>query len=244
MNRKYSLLLAFAITGLIASNVYLFSFYSSREEVVVSKIIDGDTLILEDGRRIRLLNINAPEKSENGYNDASNYLSSLENRSISLEITGIDRYQRSLGRIYASGYVNLEIVKKGYAKKFLVQDSEGSIFAKAEEQAIENELGIWKKSEHFGCFNSNISEYEEFFTLFNICDPINVSGWVVKDESRKSYKFPDIALDSVTIRSKNGSNNATTLYWNSKTNIWNNDKDTLYLFDEKGKIVHYHVYGY
>lgn len=87
MNRKYALTLAILITGLIASNVFLFNFSSSEssiETVRISRIIDGDTLVLDDGRKIRLLNINAPEKSEYGYELSSNHLKSFENKTVQL----------------------------------------------------------------------------------------------------------------------------------------------------------------
>lgn len=247
MSRKYALLLAILITGLIASNAFLFSLsssYSSRETVRVERVIDGDTLVLDDGRTLRLSNINTPEKNEKGYQEALEFLKNYENLTLELETLGVDRYQRTLGRIYTPDYLNLEIVKSGIGRKFLVHDSEKSDFADAEEYAIKNSLGIWSKSEHYGCFKAKINPEKEIISLLNICETLSMQDWTIKDESRKTYKLPDIALGKVNINSENGEDNETDLFWNSKTNIWNNDRDTLYLFDKDNDLAHYQPYGY
>jgi len=247
MNKKYAFILTVLLTGLIASNVFIFNYLSHmniKETAVVSRVIDGDTLQLDDGRIIRLLNINTPEKGFFGAELAKNYLSNYENKSIELEITGTDKYLRNLGRIYSQKYLNLDIVEKGLASKFLVQDSELSDFAKVEEKAIKEGIGIWKHSEFFNCFNSVIDEKKEIVEIINICPKINVEGWILKDESRKSYKFKDTNLGKIRLHSEKGRDNATDVFWGNTQNIWNDDQDSLYLFDKKGGIVNYETYGY
>jgi len=248
MNRKYSFIFAFLITGLIACNVYLFSSFShqsSRETALVARVIDGDTLVLDDGRTIRLLNINTPEKSEPNSNLGTEFLKSLENESIQLETTGIDKYGRTLARLYnSSDYFNLKLVSLGYAVKFLVSESELNEFSSAEENAIENSLGIWHKSEYYGCFKANIDEKKEIAFLINSCSDINMLGWKIRDESRKYYIFGNVVLGKINFHSSNGEDNETDIFWNQKTDVWNNDRDTLYLLDPEGSIAFYHPYGY
>jgi hypothetical protein len=210
----------------------------------VARIIDGDTLELKDGRIVRLANINAPEKSSPNYQQSLNFLKPLENNTIELEVTGTDRYARTLARIFSNEYLNLELVKRGLATKFLVVDSESSSFAKAEQNAIENSLGIWEKSPKYNCFSSTIDEEAERIHLTNNCFSTNMEDWTLTDESSKTFKFPNLAIGSITLHSENGENNQTDLFWNSGRNIWNNDRDSLYLFDDQGKIAHYHSYGY
>ena len=249
MNKKYALILALLFAGLVISDIFLFktitsSSTSNRETAVISRVIDGDTLKLEDGRTVRLLNINTPEKGIIGWNLSYLFLKSFENKTISLEVTGIDKYKRSLARIYAPDYLNFELVKSGMSSKFLVQDSELSAFSNAEESAIKNSMGIWKKSPLYACFSSNIDKYNEIIYLKNKCNPIQVNGWTIKDESRKTYTFGDISLGEIRIHSLHGNDNSTDIYWNSEMNIWNDDRDSLYLFDLEGNIVHYESYGY
>jgi len=253
MKKSFALLFALLITGFIAGNFYIFSNVVKtdsseikREKVTVARVIDGDTLELEDGRKVRLVNINSPEKGTFGSDLSFNFLKSFENQTVEIEAIGTDKYRRTLGRIYnQSLYLNLDIVKQGLASKFLVQESELGLFSAAEEEAVKNSLGIWKKSQYSDCFESKIDKNKEIVELINSnCNSINVNGWFLKDESRKTYKFGSISLGMVIVHSSEGPDNSTDLFWNSKTNVWNSDRDTLYLFDSGGNIVHHKSYGY
>jgi len=244
MERKHAFTLACLITALVAVNYLFFSFSLNLETAVVARVIDGDTLTLEDGRTIRLLNINSPEKGSPGYESSLNFLKLLENKSIEIETTSSDKYNRVLARIYAPNYINLELVRKGLATKFLVQNSETKEFAKAEQQAIEDSNGIWERSEFSNCITSEIDEKAEITALINTCPSIDLKDWIISDESSKTYKFPSHVIGKVNLHSAEGNDNQTDLFWGKKTNVWNNDRDTLYLFDNYGKLVHHSAYGY
>ncbi len=242
MDKKYAFLLALLITFLISANFYFSSDKNNaRETVIVSRVIDGDTLETDNGRTIRLVNVNSPEKGTFHYELAKDYLKSFENKTVEIEIIGTDKYYRTLARIYSPAYVNLELVDKGLASKFLVQESELKTFSKAEEQAIKEFRGMWKKSSDYGCFSSDINKYDELVVLINNCNS-KMENWFLKDESRKTYKFAS-SFDKVIIHSGSGKDNSTDVFIGS-TEIWNNDRDTLYLFDSEGNIVHHEVYGY
>ncbi len=246
MEKKYAFIFAFIITILIAINFFLFKtqFSPQKEIVKISLVIDGDTLELEDGRRVRLANINAPEKKTHNYELAINYLNKFQNQSLELEIIGIEKYGRILARIYTPDYVNLELVKQGFASKFLVEESELKEFANAEERAINAGNGIWKKSNFANCLESKIDKIKEEITIANQCHKLNIYSWILKDESTKYYKFKEIEIEKITLHTSIGRDNATDIFWNSKTNIWNNDRDSLYIFDKEGNLVHYKSYGY
>ena len=248
MDKKYAFLFAILLVGLIASDIFIFTFLTTeetaKERVIISKITDGDTLKLTDGRVLRLININSPEKGMPNYDLSIIYLKDFENKSVEIEIVGTDKYERNLARIYIPEYLNLGLVEKGLASKFLVQKSELSLFAEAEERAIDNSLGIWKRSEFFGCINSEIDEIEEIVRMINSCPEINLNDWMIKDESRKVYNFGNISFDSISLHSSQGEDNKTDIFWGSNANIWNNDRDGLYLFDSEGRIVDYETYGY
>lgn len=246
MEKKYAIVLALLITALIAINIsFLKTQYSPPKETVkILRIIDGDTLQLEDNRKIRLININTPEKSQPRHELAINFIKQYENKSVEIEITGTDKYDRTLARVFTPDYLNLELIKRGFAAKFLVDESEILIFAQAEKQAIESSLGIWKKSSYYNCIESVIDKIKEKIILKNKCNKLNIEGWTLKDESTKLYKFPLVELETITIHTTNGKDNATDIFWNSQTHIWNDDRDTLYLYDKDWQIVHYNVYGY
>lgn len=247
MKKRHAFLIAILITLLLASNIYLYKIsYSpqTRETAIIGRVIDGDTIKLTDDRTIRLININTPEKSAPNYQLALNYVKKFENKSIEIEILGVDKYQRFLGRVYTPDYLNLQLVEKGLSSKFLVDKSELSDFAEAEEKAIESSLGIWQHSNYYNCLKSKINEIEEKVTIINQCDNLNISRFVLKDESRKQYVFKDIHFQEITLYTKDGTDNTQELFWNSKTNVWNDDRDSLYIFDKQGNIVHYNSYGY
>jgi len=246
MNKTYALIFAIIITVLIAINVSLFTGNVVKEtkSVKIIRIIDGDTLEIEDKTKIRLLNINAPEKNTPHYKEARDYLSLYLNKTIDLEITTTDKYGRTLARIYAPEYLNLELVKRGLASKFLVDETEIKLFSEAEESAINSEKGIWKKSAYFNCLETFIDEIKEEVIITNNCNKLNISSWAIKDESRQLYRFKESSLTKIKLHSSIGKDNETDIFWNSKTNIWNNDRDTLYIFDKDSNIVYFYSYGY
>lgn len=248
MNKPLALFIALLLTILIASNFYFYQEIKkvepNRERAIVARVIDGDTIELNDSRHVRLLNINSPEKTALNHEQAMQFLKTFEKSEIELEITDTDKYDRSLARIYRGEYLNLKIVQLGLASKFLVDKSETKDFAKAEDYAIENSLGIWRHSKYYGCFKSSIDYEKEEVLLTNTCETIQMQNFFLKDESRKTFVFPKISIGAVKIHSLEGQNNETDLFIGSTTNVWNNDRDTLYLFDPEGNIVLSSHYGY
>ena len=248
MNKKTSLIISFLITVLLTFNYFIlrdqFIPKIQREIVFVSRIIDGDTLELEDGRILRLLNINTQEKNDFGSNESIAYLKEIENSQVEIEITGIDKYKRYLARIFAPNYINIELVRLGLATKYLVSSEELSDFLQAEKYAIENEAGLWEKSQGYGCLTASIEPDEETLILYNSCNPINLTGWIIRDESRKKFILEGTLDKELKIFSFEGQNTKNSYFLNSNTNIWNNDRDTIYLMDKDNKIALYKPYGY
>lgn len=110
------------------------------------KVIDGDTLVL-DGKRIRLVGIDAPELRQVCQRDnqpwpcgkgAKDHLVTLiGNAKTTCEAGGSDRYGRLLAVCSAGGRdLNAAMVGAGYAIAFGDYEAE-------ERAARENQLGIW-----------------------------------------------------------------------------------------------------
>ncbi len=193
MDRKPAFIFSILITFILFSGIYFLSSgkEAERKQVIVSRIIDGDTIETGEGAVLRLLNINTPEKGKQGYNYSISYLSQFVNKSLEIEDLGAEKYGRTLARIYNSkDYINLNLVKEGFAIKFLVDEKELKDFAKAEEEAIAESKGIWKKSKYYGCIDAEIEAKKEVIKLKNFCEKIDLENWILKDESRKEYKFP------------------------------------------------------
>ncbi len=243
MLKKYALILSILFTGIIFSEIKLLDISNdSLEQVTISRVIDGDTIKISDGRTIRLMNINAPEKNTVGSELSRDYLLRFENTSVLIDSEGEDKYGRTLSRIYSSSYLNLELVKLGFSSKFLVSPDELDLFYEYEKEAISSGIGIWNHSEYFGCVKASIDSKEEIVKISLLCN-VSTSGWYIKDESRKIYKFDSPFIGNIELHSLYGNSNSTTLFWNAG-NVWNDDRDSIYIFDKNGKIVYSYSYGY
>lgn len=244
MRKLFALILAVLLTLSVANLFYIFSHKSQeRELVTVARVIDGDTIVLDDSRTVRLVNINSPEKNIPSSNLSSEYLSKYQDRQIEIESLGLEKYGRTLARIYSPDYINLMLVKEGLASKFLVNKNELKEFSDAEEEAIRMQKGMWKKSNYSECISAEVNAKEETALIVNSCPPISISGWILKDESRKTYKFNSTIKERVVLHSQDGQDSDWELYW-GQGNVWNNDRDTLYLFDSEGFLVSHFSYGY
>lgn len=80
----------------------------------------------------------------------------------------------------------------------------------------------------------NVSLNGEYAVLRNMSrQSIQLQNWILRDETGYKYRFPSFTLKpgkSVTVRSGQGSNTSTTLYWGRKWYVWNNDGDTAGLY--------------
>lgn len=155
----------------------------------VTRVIDGDTIELSSGEKVRLICIDTPERGEDGYSEATDYLESLvlnEDVELVKDVSEKDRYGRLLRYIYLEDgtFVNEMIVYKGYGKAYLYNPdtSKCPIIQKAEQHAKSNKLGIWKETiEQKTSTNSNIicsynayncgdfSTCSEVMEVFNSC---------------------------------------------------------------------------
>lgn len=74
--------------------------------------------------------------------------------------------------------------------------------------------------------------------------PADMTNWRVQDEKEHTYTFPPFILNPgaiVRLHSGPGSNTATDLHW-ARGLVWNNDHDTVYLYDTFGRLVSSYVY--
>jgi endonuclease YncB( thermonuclease family) len=99
---------------------------------VVASVTDGDTLRLTNGKRVRLLQIDAPEAGECYYAEARAALSALAppNASVVLEtdsqLDTVDRYGRLLRYLRRGSMdVNVELVRQGAAAPYFFDGDRG-----------------------------------------------------------------------------------------------------------------------
>ncbi len=117
----------------------------------VARVIDGDTVELSDGRKVRYIGIDAPESTKKtcfGEESTNKNKELVEGKKARLEkdVSDTDRYGRLLRYVYVEDiFVNEYLVREGYARsstyppdvKFQNQ------FKEAEKEARENSKGLW-----------------------------------------------------------------------------------------------------
>jgi len=119
------------------------------ERALVREVIDGDTVRLEDGRRVRYLGIDTPEIGEYFYDEATARNRELvEGKMVDLEpgSKDLDEFDRMLRYVYIDGlFVNAELVAQGYAKAYRKGPREeySEYLFQLEEEARANKLGLW-----------------------------------------------------------------------------------------------------
>ncbi|MBI4015421.1 MAG: thermonuclease family protein [Candidatus Aenigmarchaeota archaeon] len=114
-------------------------------EKMITKVIDGDTVIIEGGRSVRLLGIDADEKGYPCYSPAKKRLEELVlNKKVYLEADKEDQYKRYLGYLTLDGKnINLKLVQEGFAiARFSPEDIKyKEEIIRAEKKAMENGIG-------------------------------------------------------------------------------------------------------
>jgi|GEM_PF-1090522 len=134
---------------LIAVNVLANGFYR------VSRVIDGDTIVLDDGRTVRLIGVDAPDKSARTelfrslVVKTSDFLSRLcEDKRVRLEYgrDTTDIYGRTLAYVFLEDgtFINKLIILHGYGYAYLKYPFKyRDEFISAELEARQKRLGLW-----------------------------------------------------------------------------------------------------
>ena len=121
---------------------------------LVTKIIDGDTFLIEGGYSVRILGIDADERGHRCYEAAKNRLEELIlNKEVRLEKgkEDLDQYCRYLRYVFLDDKnISLELVKEGLAvARFSPEDVKyREEIAQAEKEAKDNKIGCkWGAAE-------------------------------------------------------------------------------------------------
>ncbi|MBI2007539.1 MAG: thermonuclease family protein [Candidatus Blackburnbacteria bacterium] len=122
---------------------------SGTEEFLVSRVIDGDTIELAGGTRVRYIGIDTPEPGQCFSGEATEENKKLvEDKKARLEtdVQKFDKYGRTLAYVFVGNlFVNEELVRRGFAKVYTyppdVKYTEK--FVAAQKEARENKLGLW-----------------------------------------------------------------------------------------------------
>ena len=127
----------------------------------IAKVYDGDTVLLSDGRKIRLLGINTPEvshkdkKADAGGNEAKQWLiSKLESNKVRLvtDVEKTDKYGRILAHLFTETkeHINLQLVEAGLAEVTIYPPNllYAEQLIKAQDKAELEKRGIWRSKDY------------------------------------------------------------------------------------------------
>lgn len=231
----------------------------------VAFVLDGDTFELENGERVRLVGIDAPEAGEPHFSSSRNALIALIDKKevhLQQDVTNRDKYDRLLRLVWVEDtFVNLEMVRQGWASAhtFPPDVTHQEAFGAAEQTAVRARRGIWSpRPQPDGPIivadfhpnaqgNDNHNLNDEYVVLKNNSRrSVTLTGWRLQDEQGAVFTFPTLSVASgatLTLYTGTGEANPNEHYWGQRdTAIWNNTGDTLYLYSAEGELILEYAY--
>ncbi len=136
------------ILGLLGSLGLNFFLFSQNQKLAganrVTKVVDGDTIIVGNWQRIRLSNIEAPEIDLCGGEEAKQYLEKLIlGKNIKIVVNSEDVYNRTLALVYLQDLlVNEALLKEGLVRYDGTPNPQREILKKADDEAVLNKKGV------------------------------------------------------------------------------------------------------
>jgi len=144
------------VLGIVAGLVIGYGVWhesDTLEKALVISVIDGDTIELQGGRRVRYLGIDTPEPGEYYADEATaRNIELVEGKIVELQSgkRDEDEYGRLLRYVYVDGIlVNAELVAQGYATAYIFDpnDRYSQILVQLEQYAKMRGRGLWAEGE-------------------------------------------------------------------------------------------------
>lgn len=128
-------------------------------EATVERVIDGDTVELSTGERVRLIGVDTPETVKPNTpvqpygkeaSDFSKKLLTGQRVKLKFDVEPYDKYNRLLAYMYLSDgtFVNEKLVREGYARIMTIPPNvaHADLFLEAEREARAQNRGLWGES--------------------------------------------------------------------------------------------------
>ena len=165
----------------------------------VEHVIDGDTVVIEGGEKVRYIGMDTPEVGEPFYGEAKKRNSALVGgkrvRLVLCEAQKRDKYGRLLAWVYTDGvFVNEALVKEGLARKFPVPPcglEKSAEFKRAEDEAKSKKLGIWSAGAAAERYREAVKTITPEEASGFIGQRVNVRGTVRAVKKRRDGVFLD-----------------------------------------------------
>lgn len=246
---------------LLCFSVLFSSFAIAEQTVHVKKVLDGDTVELSDGRRVRYLGINTPEWQEPFSIKAKRLNKSLvEGRTVTLEFDKrrTDGYKRLLAYVFIDGVmVNEKILEKGFAHVFFFPPNlkYNDKFLDVQKKAKIERKGMWAKYDESVTLkitqlkpaeNMKGSWTSAYIRVVNLSvERINLKGYKISNSSGQHYVFPDFNLEpgfTAVISDKKGKDGYSysgqlRLHWKDLSTAWKKTKGRAILKNPYNKVI-------
>ena len=139
----------FFILVFCLSSAFIGGYINAADELRVAKVIDGDTITLENGEHLRYIGMDTPEKGRPYYGEAKRENERLvggKRVRLEYDVERTDRYGRTLAYVYVGDvFVNAELVRNGYAKIYTFPPNVKyyKTFLALQKDAREQKRGLW-----------------------------------------------------------------------------------------------------
>jgi micrococcal nuclease len=233
----------------------------AQETARVKRVVDGDTVRLEDGRWVRYLGINTPEFGE-PYSRRARELNAalVRGREVRLEFDqeSADSYARILAYVHVGqDMVNARLVREGLAHAFFIGTGQrhNDLFLRLQEEAKTQRLGIWSRQ-------GRLKELK--ITSVHPPDPaapdpqqayvrvaclassrVSLGGYVLENDAGRQFRFPAVTLDpgyTVLVVHAEGpdgidARGQLVVHWPGGPSPWSAAGGTSYLRSAGGRLV-------
>ena len=119
------------------------------QSAIVARVLDGDTFVLTDGRHLRLIGVDTPERGEPLADMAREFADSvLTGKPVKIENDKmrLDRYDRILGYVFIDAvFFNELLIRRGLARVYLFKENRrySKRLIEAQKDARRQVIGIW-----------------------------------------------------------------------------------------------------
>ena len=145
MSKFLQILLGVFLISSVGLNIYQYTKENRGDLVKVLDVIDGDTILVENNRKIRLAGVEAPESGLCGSTESAKLLSSLvKGKSVKIVPITTDVYGRNVASVYVDDtYVNKEMIASGWVNFNYIKLADREEISEINKVAIKEEKGIY-----------------------------------------------------------------------------------------------------
>jgi len=176
-------------------NKYNNTYLTSEQKSVCTHVVDGDTIYLANGKKVRLVGVNTPERGVTGYQTSKKFVEKLcLNKEVGINVDDrkyTDKYGRTLAVVIVNGKnLNEMLLKEHLAEVMYIPPSEFSPYKWADSN---------QKVEHI-TVSDNSTSIQSNQTSKKTTD--SSTSYIGNSNSHKFHKSSCEAVDKMSEKNK------------------------------------------